>query len=158
MIQVESTVVTGLTDTKTTTMTIKTPSIQISSLRSDKKVKLHIDTSHKNALIANQGDTVMIKTNNADNGVVVASIQSQQVVVINDQGKLEEEITALSKKMLIGDQELSLIDMFAVLTGEVVSGAAIVSDTGMTDSGAIVTGAIVSGEIFVASVPATLVS
>jgi hypothetical protein len=47
-------------------MTIKTPQLQLASIRSDKKVKLQIDTTHKNPMIANQGDVITIKTTDTE--------------------------------------------------------------------------------------------
>lgn len=123
MIQVESVSPWSWMNEQTTEMTIKTPQLQLASIRSDKKVKLQIDTTHKNPMIANQGDVITIKTTDTEKWVIVASIQSQQLVVINDAGKLEQEIIGLTKKIIIGDQEISFNDLFEEsLSPENISG------------------------------------
>jgi hypothetical protein len=135
MIQVESAVpvMIGSTTSKTTSLTIKTSTMQLASIRSDKKVKLHIDTTHTQPMIANQGDAVTIKTTNTQQGVTVATIAKDHVVVITNQGKLEEEINALSKKFLIGDQEIAFGEMFGeTVSGDILTGAVV--DTGTIPS------------------------
>jgi hypothetical protein len=130
MIQVESTQ-TSATDTATE-MTIKTPQLQLAAIRSDKKIKLHIDSSTKNPVIANQGDAVTLKTTDAEQWVHVASLQSQQVVVINDAGKLEQEIISLGKKLVIADHVISFDEIF-----EVPGTGSAESESGNVNSGAI---------------------
>ena len=73
MIQVESSIAQESSE-HVTEMTIKTPKLQLASIRSDKKIKLHIDASQENAFIANQGDAVTLTTTDSHQCVMVASL------------------------------------------------------------------------------------